>query len=96
MFVKKLALTASVAALAAFISLAPKAFADETTGDKVKQDAEQVKTSTKKLGREASDKTCEMVNGKMQCAGKKVKHSLQNTGDAAKDKVDKTSDEMKQ
>ena len=95
MFVRQLTLTASIAALAAFISMAPKAFADESTGDKVKQDAEQVKTNTKKLGREASDKTCEMVNGKMQCAGKKVKHSLQNTGDAAKDKMDKASDGMK-
>ena len=95
MFTKKLAVIATIAAVSAFLAVAPKAFAEESTGDKVKQDANEMKTGAKKMGREASDKTCEMVNGKMQCAGKKMKHAVENTTDSAKDKVNKAADETK-
>jgi len=61
--------------------------------------AETVKESTKEMGRDVSktakkgarsleDKTCEMVNGKMECAAKRVKHSAKNTVDEVKDKAD--------
>lgn len=41
-----------------------------------------------KGARNLKDKTCEMMDGKMKCAGKKLKHKMQNAGDEVSDKVD--------
>jgi hypothetical protein len=43
--------------------------------------AATVKKEAKKTVRDVKDKTCEMVNGKMQCAGKKIKHKAQDAVD---------------
>ena len=98
MFTRKSVTTpiaAIIFAVSTFLAVAPSAFSDVSTGDKIKEDAKDVKTNAKEMGREASDKTCAMVNGKMQCTAKKAKHALQNTGDKMKDKMDKASDEAK-
>jgi len=74
------------------------AFGEETAKEKSKSAMETVKSDTKeayqdtkkaakKTYRKASDKTCEMINGKMECAAKKVKHSVQNGVDEVKDKA---------
>lgn len=34
------------------------------------------------------DKTCEMVNSKMECEAKKNKHTMQNSTDKVEDAVD--------
>jgi hypothetical protein len=65
----------------------------ETTGEsKVEKTAEEAahdaKKNAKKATRKIKDKTCEMVNGKMECTAKKIKHKAQNAMDEAKDKVD--------
>ena len=62
--------------------------ADETLGEKTKETASDVKKGTKKAWREVKDETCEMVNGKMKCVGKKIKHAAQNAGDKVEDAVD--------
>jgi len=52
---------------------------------------EAVKDTGKALtkgARNLKDKTCEMMDGKMKCAGKKLKHKMQNAGDEVNDKVD--------
>lgn len=54
----------------------------------IKEGARDVKKGVKKGYRAAKDKTCEVVNGKMECAAKKVKHKVQNAGDEIKDKVE--------
>lgn len=43
---------------------------------------------TKKATRKVEDSTCEMVNGKAECAVKKSKHTIQNAGDSVEDAID--------
>ena len=67
------------------------AYADEnatTTKGKVKEIANDGARATKKTGRKIEDKTCEMINGKMKCAAKKVKHEIQNAADNVRDAAD--------
>lgn len=64
------------------------AWAEETTGEKVGEVASDTKKAVKKGVRNMKDATCEMVNGKMECAGKKLKHKAQNAGDEIGDKAD--------
>lgn len=52
-----------------------------------KEAAQDTGKAIKKGGRAAADKTCEMINGKMECAAKKVKHKVQNAADEVKDKA---------
>ena len=67
-------------------------FAEEDKSEAAKQKMEEVGNDTsrgaKKAWRGAKDKTCEMVNGKMECAGKKAKHSIQNGVDNVEDAID--------
>jgi F0F1-type ATP synthase membrane subunit b/b' len=64
------------------------AHADETMKEKAKETMNDAKRGAKKAARAAEDKTCEMVNGKMECAAKKVKHSIQNGADKVEDAMD--------
>ncbi|MBC7742271.1 MAG: hypothetical protein H7061_08740 [Bdellovibrionaceae bacterium] len=59
----------------------------ETVGEKVSEAGSDMKKSIKKGARNVKDKTCEMVNGKMECAAKKIGHKLQNAGDEISDKA---------
>lgn len=64
------------------------AFADQSVKEKAKEAGNDASRSVKKGTREVKDKACELVNGKMECAAQKVKHSLQNAGDKVEDAVD--------
>lgn len=64
------------------------AIADETMKEKAKELGNDAKRSVKSTSREVKDKTCELVNGKMECAAQKVKHSIQNAGDKVEDALD--------
>ena len=64
------------------------ALAEETVGEKMKEAGRDTKKSIKKGYRSAKDKACEMVNGKLECAGDKIKHGAQNIKDEVDDKVD--------
>lgn len=64
------------------------AMADETVKEKATEAANDTKRAVKKGARKVKDETCEMVNGKMECVGKKIKHSAQNVGDKVEDAVD--------
>ncbi len=64
------------------------ALADETVKQKAEETMNDAKRSAKKAARDAKDKTCELVNGKMECAAKKVKHSIQNGADKVEDAID--------
>ena len=63
-------------------------YADETVKEKAAEVANDTKRAVKKGARKIKDETCEMVDGKMKCVGKKIKHSVQNTGDKIEDAVD--------
>lgn len=56
--------------------------------EKAKEVGRDVSKNAKKGARSLEDKTCEMVNGKMECAAKKIKHGAQNAVDEVKDKAD--------
>ena len=59
-----------------------------TALDSSKEAANDTKRGVKKGARAVEDKACEMVNGKMECAAKKIKHSMQNGADKVEDAVD--------
>lgn len=59
----------------------------EKAKDSTKEAYEDTKKATKKAYRSVKDKTCEMVNGKMECAVKKVGNSIKNGTDEVKDKA---------
>lgn len=64
-------------------------FAEEpTVKESVQEAGRDAKKEVKKGARAVQDKTCEMVNGKMQCLGKKAKHKMENAVDEVKDKTD--------
>ena len=60
--------------------------------DSVKSTAEEVANDTKRAAKSATrsvkDKTCEMINGKMECAAQKIKHAAQNGADNVEDAID--------
>ena len=69
----------------AFFSFAALGESDTT---KAKEETKQAWSNTKKLVRKktraAKDETCHLVNGKMECAAKKLKHNAENLGDELK------------
>lgn len=69
---------------------APVAFvhAEETVTEKAQETATDVKKSVKKGAHRVEEKGCEMVNGKMQCLGKKAKNRGEEVKDEVKDMVD--------
>ena len=60
----------------------------DKAGDAIHEGANDTKRAAKKAVRGAKDKGCELVNGKMDCAGKKLKHKAQNAGDKMEDAAD--------
>lgn len=59
----------------------------DNAGAAVKEAAQDTGKATKKAYRNAKDKGCEMINGKMECAVDKAKHTIQNGADEVKDKA---------
>lgn len=63
------------------------AIAEETTMEKVETKTNEMIDDTKSTYRSAKDKACEMVNGKMECAGKRIKSKVKNAVDKAETKA---------
>lgn len=57
---------------------------EERTDEAARDTGRGVKSTTRKV----QDETCEMVNGKAECAVKKSKHTIQNAGDKFEDAMD--------
>ena len=62
--------------------------ADESLTEKTKEAGRDMSRGAKKMGRSAKDKTCELVNGKMECAAQRAKHGVLNTTDKVEDAVE--------
>jgi len=62
--------------------------ADDTVGEKAEEAVNDTGRAVKKGARSVKDKTCELVNGKMECAGKKLKNKAKNTVDKVEDATD--------
>lgn len=71
------------------------AHAEPTMAGKAENAANKTTDAVKKTVRDAQDKACEVVNGKVECAAKKAKHSVQNAADAAATKADEIKNEAK-
>jgi hypothetical protein len=61
---------------------------DEAKREKIKENINDSKRAAKQESRNFEDRTCELVNGKMTCALKKVKHSAEKRADQIKDAAD--------
>lgn len=70
------------------------AFAEQTATEQVKEAGRDLKTGTKKAVRKVKDETCEMVNGKMECAAKKVGNKVDNAVDDVKDGAKNTKEKV--
>ena len=68
--------------------LSSQILADENVKAKVQETVQDSKRASKKAARKVKDEICEMLDGKMKCVGKKIKHATQNAGDAVEDAVD--------
>lgn len=76
-------------ALSLGLALAPSTtFADDSVGEKVGEAVQDTKRGSKKVARNVKQKGCELVNGKMECAGKKVKNKAKDIGDSVEDAVE--------
>ncbi|RZA09711.1 MAG: hypothetical protein EOP11_00835 [Proteobacteria bacterium] len=60
----------------------------EKAGDSISETASDAKRGIKKGARKVKDSACELVNGKMECAGKKVKNKAKDLGDKMEDAAD--------
>lgn len=63
------------------------AFAEEAVSEKAQTAGNKTSDSVKKTYRAVKDKGCEMINGKLQCVGKKIKHKAENITDEVKTKA---------
>lgn len=66
-------------------------FAEETFVENVKESGSDAQRSMKKNYRNVKDKTCELVNGKMECTLKKIKHNMENINDKMEDATENHS-----
>lgn len=57
----------------------------EKTADQVEETSEDIQRSAKKTARDIKDKTCEWINGKLECKAKKLKHDAEDAIDKVKD-----------
>ena len=64
-----------------FAFLPHSVFAEETKMEKAETKINQAADSGKKALRDAQDKTCEMIDGKLKCTEKKLINKLKNTED---------------
>lgn len=75
--------------MVAFVGLASyQISAEETVKEKMEEAGRDFKRGSAKAVRNVKDESCELVNGKMECAGKKAKHSIQNGSDKLEDAID--------
>ncbi len=81
------------------VAIAENADSSKTVGQKVEAGVEKTQSATKeaysdtkkaanKAYRNVKDKTCEMINGKLECTANKVGNGVRNAADEVKDKVD--------
>jgi hypothetical protein len=83
----------------AIISFGIFSLAEETVKEKVDTGFNKAVDSTKEAYRNVDDQACEMINGKMQCLGKKIKHKVKTMSEKTetnakeiKKKIEKTKE----
>ncbi len=81
----KMALAITAILFSAYYSQA--VVAEETVAEKATVVAEKTGNAVKKTYKNLQDKGCELVDGKMQCLGKKIKHKVEILSDEAATKA---------
>lgn len=59
--------------------------AEESLKKKATETMNDTRRGVQKAGRDLKDKTCELMNGKMECALQKAKHTVQDAVDSVED-----------
>ena len=59
-----------------------------SANEKMREARRDANREAKNESRKIEDKTCELINGKMQCALKKAKHSIEKSSDEIEDAAD--------
>lgn len=77
----------SAFALTGLVSLSHFSFAEETVIEKAETVKNKSGDAVKKGYRNVKDKTCEMINGKLDCTMKKVGNKINNATDDVKTKA---------
>jgi len=80
--------TLSFLSITAVMVSSPMVKADDSLKGKAKETASDTKRGAKESVRNVKDKTCELVNGKMECAVQKTKHTIQKGADKVEDAID--------
>jgi uncharacterized protein YjbJ (UPF0337 family) len=71
-----------------FFTMASMAYATASLKDQARETASDTKRGAQETVRKVKDETCELVNGKMECAAQKTKHSIQKASDKVEDAID--------
>lgn len=71
----------------ASIIFCTNSFANESVGEKAETMTNKTTDAVKETYRDAKDATCKMINGKMECAAKKVINKTKTAADKAKTKA---------
>lgn len=78
----------TIALVGSHITEKASAVESGNTKEKTKELVNDGKRATSKTARKVKDEVCEMVDGKMKCVGKKIKHAAQNASDNLEDALD--------
>lgn len=62
--------------------------AEDSLKKKATETMNDTRRGVQKAGRELKDKTCELMNGKMECALQKAKHTVQDVADKVEDAIE--------
>jgi hypothetical protein len=62
--------------------------ANEGIKEKKQEVVDDARRAAKNASRDIEDKTCRLIHGKMECAMKKAKHSIQKSADKIEDASD--------
>lgn len=62
--------------------------AEDSLKKKATETMNDTRRGVQKAGRELKDKTCELMNGKLECALQKAKHTVQDVADSVEDAIE--------
>lgn len=88
---KNILLNACILALAFGFGLTT--FAEETVVEKAETAVDKTTDAAKRAYRKGKDEACPIVDGKVNCLAKKVKHKVKNASDKAKTKANEIKNE---
>lgn len=90
---KRMILSSSFVIAPAFFVAAHAA--EPTAGEKVEEAYKDAKKDIKKGYRKAQDETCQMINGKLECAAKKMGRKAKDAADEIKEKAEENEKHTK-